>query len=256
METITLIILFGLVWGSFLNVVIYRLPRKINIVFPPSACPVCRKRIRPYDNIPILSYLILKGKCRYCKTPIPFSYFLVELLTPLSFLVLFSRYPLDISFFISCLFTSAMIVLAFIDLHHKILPDEITLPGIFLGLIYSAFRPDLSLKQALFGAVAGAVFLLFIYVVYLLLRKKEGLGMGDVTMLLFIGAFLGLKLTILTLMAASFSGALVGAVLICSRKEDLQFALPFGTFLAPAAFFSLVWGNQIINWYLNLFTRL
>jgi leader peptidase (prepilin peptidase)/N-methyltransferase len=149
-----------------------------------------------------------------------------------------------------------MIVLAFIDLHHKILPDEITLPGIFLGLIYSAFRPDLSLKQALFGAVAGAVFLLFIYVVYLLLRKKEGLGMGDVTMLLFIGAFLGLKLTILTLMVASFSGALVGAVLIFSRKEDLQFALPFGTFLAPAAFFSLVWGNQIINWYLNLFTRL
>ncbi len=253
METITLIVLFGLVWGSFLNVVIYRLPRKINMVFPPSACPVCRKQIRPYDNIPILSYLILKGKCRYCKTPIPFSYFLVELLTPLSFLVLFSHYPLDIFFFVSCLFASAMIVLAFIDLHHQILPDEITLPGIFLALIYSAFRPDLSLKQALFGAVAGAVFLLFIYVVYLLLRKKEGLGMGDVTMLLFIGAFLGLKLTILTLMAASFSGALVGAVLIFSRKEDLQYALPFGTFLAPAAFFSLVWGNQIINWYLNLF---
>jgi len=253
METITLIVLFGLVWGSFLNVVIYRLPRKINLVFPPSACPVCRKRIRPYDNIPILSYLILLGKCRYCKTPIPLSYFFVELLTPLSFLVLFSRYPLNKLFFISCLFTSAMIVLAFIDLHHQILPDEITLPGIFLALVYSVFRPDLSLKQALIGAVAGAVFLLFIYVVYLLLRKKEGLGMGDVTMLLFIGAFLGLKLTILTLMAASFSGALVGAVLIFSHKEDLQFALPFGTFLAPAAFFSLVWGNQIINWYLNFF---
>jgi len=253
METIILIALFGLVWGSFLNVVIHRLPREINIVFPPSACPVCRKRIRPYDNIPVLSYLILRGKCRYCKTPIPFTYFLVELLTPLSFLILFSRYGLDPSFFVSCLFASAMIVLAFIDFYHQILPDEITLPGIVLALIYSVFRPDMSLRQALIGAISGAGFLLFIYGIYLVLRKKEGLGMGDVTMLLFIGAFLGLKLTILTLMAASFSGALVGAVLIFSRKEDLQYALPFGTFLAPAAFFSLVWGDRIIGWYLGLF---
>ena len=191
--------------------VLYCKTREINIVFPPSSCPVCKKRIRPYDNIPVLSYIILRGKCRHCKTPIPLSYFLVELLTPLSFLILFNHFGLDLIFFASCLFASAMIVLAFIDFYHQILPDEITLPGIVLALIYSVFRADLSLKQALIGAVAGAGFLLFIYGAYLVLRKKEGLGMGDVTMMLFIGAFLGLKLTILTLMAASFSGALVGA---------------------------------------------
>ncbi len=256
METVILVLLFGLVWGSFLNVVIYRLPRNISLVFPPSSCPICKKRIRFYDNIPVFSYLILHGKCRYCGSPIPFSYFLVELVTPLCFWILYLRFPLGFHFFAACLFTSAMIALALIDFYHKILPDVLTLPGTFLALVYAAFRPDLSLRQALAGSVSGAGFLLLIYGAYLWLRKKEGLGLGDVTMMLFIGAFLGLTLTVLTLLIASLTGALVGSILMLVKKKDMQFALPFGTFLAPAAFISLVWGYQIIAWYIALYQNL
>jgi leader peptidase (prepilin peptidase)/N-methyltransferase len=146
-----------------------------------------------------------------------------------------------------------MIVLGFIDFYHQILPDEITLPGIVLALVYAPFRSDLNLTQALIGAVVGAGFLLFIYGAYFLLRKKEGLGMGDVTMMLLIGAYLGWKLTFFTLILASFVGAIVGVFFIFFRKKDFQYALPFGTFLAPAAYFSLLWGEPIIQAYLSLF---
>ncbi len=252
-EKIIFIILFGLAWGSFLNVVIYRLPAGMSLTQPPSSCPQCKKKIKFYDNIPIVSYLILRGKCRYCGARIPFSYFLVEMLTPLSFLLIFQQHALSFFFFASCLFASALIVLGFIDFYHQILPDEITLPGLALALIYSAFRPDLNLTQALTGAVTAAGFLLFIYGAYYLLRKKEGLGMGDVTMMLFIGAYLGWRLAFFTLILASFVGALVGVLFIVVRKKDLQYSLPFGTFLAPAAFFSLLWGERIIQAYLALF---
>ncbi len=252
-EKIIFIILFSLAWGSFLNVVIYRLPAGMNLTKPPSSCPQCKKKIKFYDNIPIVSYLILRGKCRFCGTRIPFSYFLVEILIPLSFLLIFQQHGLSFFFFTSCLFTSALIVLGFIDYYHQILPDEITLPGLAFALIYSAFRSDLNLTQALIGAVIGAGFLLFIYGAYYLFRKKEGLGMGDVTMMLFIGAYLGWRLAFFTLILASFVGALVGVLFIVFRKKDLQYSLPFGTFLAPAAFFSLLWGEQIIQAYFALF---
>ena len=140
-----------------------------------------------------------------------------------------------------------------IDILHQLLPDEITLPSIVLALIYAGFRKDLSLTDALIGAVAGAGFLLFIYGAYYLLRKKEGLGMGDVTMMLMIGAFLGWRLTFLTLILASFCGAIVGVILIFFRRKDLQFALPFGSFLAPAAYFALLWGEKVIHAYLSLY---
>lgn len=256
MEKIILIVLFGMAWGSFLNVVIYRLPLGLSIVHPPSACPGCSKRIKAYDNLPLISYILLRGRCRHCRTPIPFTYFLVELLTPLSFVVIYLFSSWDFHLLAACLFTSALITLGFIDLYHQILPDEITLPGILLALVYAALRPDLTLRGALIGAVAGAGFLLLVYGGYYLLRKKEGLGMGDVTMLLLIGAFLGLELTILTLILASFAGALFGTFLILFRKKDMQFALPFGTLLAPAAFFAMIWGDRIITWYLGLYRNL
>jgi len=249
------IVLFGLVWGSFLNVVIYRLPRGLSLMWPPSTCPQCGTRIKAYDNIPVLSYLLLRGKCRACGLKISAAYPLVELLTPVCFLLLYARFSLSVSFFASCLFASALIALCFIDLYHQILPDEITLPGLALALLYSGFRPDMTLRQALVGAVAGAGFLLVIYGAYLLLRKKEGLGMGDVTMMLLVGAYLGWVKAFFTLLVGSFVGALVGLFLLSFRKKDLQFALPFGTFLAPAAFFALVWGDRIINAYLSLFKR-
>jgi len=247
------IILFGLVWGSFLNVVIYRLPAGISLIRPSSSCPRCKTPIKPYDNIPVLSYLLLRGRCRSCGERISPVYPLVEILTALSFLLLSLRFPLGLHFFASCLFSSALIVLATIDFFHQIIPDEITMPALVLALIYSLFRSDLGLRQALVGAVGGACFLLFIYGAYFLLRKKEGLGMGDVTMMLLIGSYLGWRQAFLALILASFSGALVGAFLLLWRKKDLQYALPFGTFLAPAAYFALLWGEPIVRAYFDLY---
>lgn len=256
MEKIIFIILFGLAWGSFLNVVIYRLPRHLSLLFPPSACPFCKTRIKFYDNIPLLSFIILKGKCRHCGERISPSYFIVELITPLTFLLLYSQYSLSFHFIASCLFTSALIVLCFIDIYHQILPDKITFPGLGLSFVYSFFRSDLKFIQALVGAAIGAGFLLFIYGVYFLWRKKEGLGMGDVTMMVMIGAYLGWSRTLLTLVIASLAGTCVGLFVILVRKKSLQFALPFGSFLAFAAYISLAWGDKILQAYLDLFKSL
>jgi leader peptidase (prepilin peptidase)/N-methyltransferase len=176
-------------------------------------------------------------------------------LTPAAFLLLYVYHGLSFYFFASCLFSSCLVALGFIDLFHQILPDEITLPGLFLALLYAFFRKDLTLRQALLGAVAGAGFLLLIYGSYYLLRKKEGLGMGDVTMMLLVGAYLGLLPALLTLILASFAGASVGLFFVFFRKKGLQYALPFGTFIAPAAFVSLLWGERIIQAYLRLFKR-
>lgn len=256
MEKIILILLTGLAWGSFLNVVIYRLPSGMSLLKPPSSCPNCKGKIKFYDNIPVISFFLLAGKCRHCKEKIPFSYPLVELLVPVSFLLLYSQHSLSLFFFASCLFASAMIVLGVIDFYHQILPDEITLSGLVLALVYSLFRRDFNLTQALVGAVVGAGFLLFVYGAYYLLRKKEGLGMGDVTMMLFIGAYLGWRQVFLTLILASFAGALIGIFFILFRKKDFQYSLPFGTFLSPAAFVVLLWGEKIIRSYLNLYKDL
>ncbi|MCX6562976.1 MAG: prepilin peptidase [Candidatus Aminicenantes bacterium] len=255
METVILVILCGLAWGSFLNVVIYRLPAGLSLVKPPSSCPSCHERIKPYDNIPVLSYFLLRGKCRHCGTRIPFSYVLVEVLTPAAFVVLYLHYSLTFFFFASGLFTSALIVLCFIDYRHKILPDKITFPGIVLALVYSFFRRDLPILQALLGSAVGAGFLLLIYGGYYLVRKKEGLGLGDVTMMIMVGAYLGWVKTLLTLILASFVGAFVGILIIAVKKKDLQYMLPFGTFLAPAAYVALVWGDRILVAYLSLFQR-
>jgi len=259
METMTVVFVAvaGLVFGSFFNVVIYRLPRGSSLIRPPSSCPGCGARIRPYDNVPVLSYLILGGKCRDCGRKISPIYPAVEALTGIGFVLVYfnAGRMLGLEFFAGCIFTSALIVLGFIDYYHQILPDAVTLPGLILALVYSFFRDDLTFRGALLGAVTGAGFLLFVYGAYFLIRKKEGLGMGDVTMLLMIGAYLGLMRTLLTLILASFVGALVGVYVIVRRGKDFQFALPFGTFLAPAAFVSLLWGERIVRAYLSLYKR-
>ncbi len=249
-----IIILFGLAWGSFLNVIIYRLPRGQSILWPPSSCPHCGSRIRWYDNIPLISFFLLAGKCRFCRKSISLIYPLVEALTPALFLILYLHFALSAHFFASALFTSALIALGFIDFQHQILPDHLTIPLFLLALIYSFFRSDFSLKQALAGAFIGSGFLFMVYAFYFLIKKKEGLGTGDIILMLGIGAFLGIKGTILTLILATFSGALVGLFLLLIQKKGWQFALPFGSFLAPSAFISLVWGNKIISWYLGFFS--
>lgn len=250
-----IIILFGLVWGSFLNVVIYRLPRKQSLVRPPSSCPSCGQRIKPYDNIPLLSFLFLRGKCRACGASISWRYPMVETLTAASLLVLYVYFGLSLQFLAGALFTSSLICLGFIDYDHQLLPDAITLPGFALSLVYSFFRIDLNFGQSLLGAMTGAGVLLIVYGLYYLLRKKEGLGLGDVTMMLFVGSFVGWRGALLTLVLASFVGALVGLFFIKFQKKDMQYALPFGTFLAPAAFVAFLWGERIISSYLRLFQR-
>ena len=259
MATLTLIFvaLAGLVFGSFFNVVIYRLPRGLNLSRPPSSCPGCGARIKPYDNIPVVSYLLLRGKCRRCGRKISPVYPAVEALTALGFVLVYltSGRTLSLEFFAGCLFTSALIVLGFIDARHQILPDTVTMPGLVLALAYAFFRDDLTFRGALLGAVVGAGFLLLVYGAYLLIRKKEGLGMGDVTMMLMVGAYLGPLRTILVLILASFSGALLGVYLIARRGKDFQFALPFGTFIAPAAFVAMLWGERIVRAYLSLYKR-
>jgi leader peptidase (prepilin peptidase)/N-methyltransferase len=255
MEAIILIVVFGLVWGSFLNVVIYRLPRGLSLMRSPSSCPHCGTQIKFYENIPVLSYLFLRGKCTSCGARISPVYPFVEAITPLCFLLVYQQHSLTPHFFASCLFVSALIVLGFIDYHHQILPDEVTLPGFGLALLYTFFRDDLNLPQAALGAGTGAGFLLLIYGAYYLLRKKEGLGLGDVTMMLMVGAFLGWKQTLLTLILASVGGAFVGIFFILFKKKDLQHALPFGTFLAPAAFVAFLYGQRIIEAYLSLYRQ-
>jgi leader peptidase (prepilin peptidase)/N-methyltransferase len=259
METLTLLFVAagGLVLGSFFNVVIYRLPRGLNLSRPPSSCPGCGARIKPYDNVPILSYIILRGKCRTCGRRISPVYPAVEALTALGFVLVYlnAGRVIGLEFFAGCLFTSALIVLGFIDAYHQILPDAVTLPGLVLALAYSFVRDDLNFRGALLGAVVGAGFLLVVYGAYRLIRKKEGLGMGDVTMMLMVGAFLGPLRTLFVLILASFTGAIVGVFLIARRGKDFQFALPFGTFIAPAAFVALLWGERIVRAYLRLYQR-
>jgi len=249
-----IIILFGLAWGSFLNVVIYRLPRGQSIVHPPSSCPHCGTRIRWYDNIPLLSFLLLRGKCRACHKTISAIYPLVEALTSALLVILYLNYSFSVHFFFSAIFTSGLIVLGFIDFEHQILPDHLTIPLFLMALVYGFLRSDLSLKQVLGGAILGSGFLFLVYAGYFLIRKKEGLGTGDIMLMSGIGAFLGIKGTILTLVLATFAGALVGLFLLLNQKKGWQFALPFGSFLTPAAFVSLVWGEKIISWYLSLFS--
>jgi leader peptidase (prepilin peptidase)/N-methyltransferase len=255
METMILafVILMGLVLGSFFNVVIYRLPRGLNLSRPPSTCPGCGSRIKPYDNVPVLSYLVLRGKCRTCGRRISPIYPTVEILTALGFALVFlqSGRALDLPFFAGVVFTSALIVLGFIDAAHQVLPDVVTIPGFALALAYSFFRTDLKFVGALIGAVAGAGFLALIYGAYWLIRKKEGLGLGDIVMMLMVGAFLGWERTLLVLILASLAGALFGIYLMARKGKNAQFALPFGSFIAPAAFIALVWGQRVVDWYVS-----
>jgi leader peptidase (prepilin peptidase)/N-methyltransferase len=256
--TVFFVAVAGLVFGSFFNVVIYRLPRGLNLSRPPSACPGCGGRIKPYDNVPVLSYLLLRGKCRRCGKKISPVYPAVEALTAAGFVLVYfvgAGRTLGAEFFAGCLFTSALIVLGFIDYYHQVLPDPVTMPGLVLALAYAFFRDDLTFRGALLGAVLGSGFLLLVYGAYYLVRKKEGLGMGDVTMMLMVGAFLGPLRTLLVLILASFVGAAVGLFLVRRRGKDLQFALPFGTFIAPAAFVALLWGERIVRAYLALYKR-
>jgi leader peptidase (prepilin peptidase) / N-methyltransferase len=244
--------LLGLVVGSFLNVCIYRLPRRQSVSWPPSHCPACRRRLAWYENVPVAGWLWLRGRCRTCRAAISPMYPVVEAVTALVFLAGYAIYGLTPLLAVRLLFACAMIVLFAIDLRHKILPNVITLPGIAIGFACSLFLPPGPLSS-LIGLVVGGGILFAIGEGYYRLRGVEGLGMGDVKMLAMIGAFLGWQLAIVTLVIASFAGSLVGIGLLASGRGGMQFALPFGTFLACGALAAAVAGETLLAWYLGFY---
>jgi leader peptidase (prepilin peptidase)/N-methyltransferase len=293
----------GLIFGSFLNVCIYRLPRDLSVVHPRSTCPQCHKLIRAYDNIPVLSWLILLGKCRDCKTPISPRYAMVELLTGGVFLACYAHFGLTLATLKFCLFGYLLLGLIFTDAETHLLPDELTLTGLLAGIVFSLFVPVndlasqvlpwmfpisassnvshlLSLGDSLLGAIVGASFIYGAGAIYLRARGVEGMGFGDVKLVAMIGAFLGLRLTILTIFAASIAGSIVGLITVLAvwtkrtrrrmernhepapqaRRRAWDSAvialrrhqMPFGVFLGGMAMAAFFFGNQFLRWYWGL----
>ena len=256
--------IFGSIVGSFLNVCIHRMPLGESVVWPHSHCPKCKKKIPTYDNIPFLSYIILKGRCRFCHEKIPFRYPLVELLTALMFLVIFNRYGLSYDFFIFIVFICGLIIATFVDIQHRIIPDEVSVGGIILGFILTAIkgfnlRPityDLRpMLNSFLGIVIGGglIYLtgkLFDLVYFKLLKRPpiqgetESMGGGDVKLLAMIGAFLGWQKVIFVFFMAPFFGAIVGIINLAIKKDH---TIPYGPFLSLAAIFSIFWMDKIIR---------
>jgi leader peptidase (prepilin peptidase)/N-methyltransferase len=242
---------FGLIIGSFLNVCIHRLPLGESPAWPGSHCPRCRAPLKWYDNIPVISYVILKGRCRACGNPISLRYPIVELLTAGLFVGAYWLYqpPLMIQ---RLVFGCAMIVLFFVDLEHHRLPNEITVPGIVVGFLFSLFMSP-GWLSSLIGILAGGGVLWLLGTLWLLIRHEEGMGFGDVKMLAMIGAFLGWKLMLATLFVSTILGSVIGLSLIAAKKGNLKTALPFGCFLAIGAILASVVGDRAVSWYLSLY---
>jgi leader peptidase (prepilin peptidase) / N-methyltransferase len=249
------VFIFGTIIGSFLNVCIVRLPANTSIVFPASHCPNCGAGIRGYDNIPLVSYILLGGRCRACKNPIALRYFIVELLMGVLSAVLFVHFGLSLVFVLCFVFTAALVVITFIDLQHQIIPDRISLPGIPLAFLCSFVLPWNSWLDSLLGILAGGGILYAFALGYYLLTRKEGMGGGDIKMLAMIGAFLGWKGALATLMLAAVAGSIIGVILMALKGKDFKYAVPFGPFLALGAFCTLLYGDSLISWYLSIGMR-
>lgn len=268
------VFVFGLVIGSFLNVCISRLPEGKSVVKPASRCPKCQTPIKPYDNIPILSYLILGGKCRACRTRISPIYPAVEFLTAILFIACFFVFGATVVAAKWAAFSAILIVLVLTDWRHRLLPDKANFTGLAIGLLFSFFvlpvdgaalslsnriydfpppAPVLSFVDAILGATVGGGILWLVGEGYFRLRGREGMGFGDVKMMLMAGAFLGLRRTILTILIGSLLGALIGGGFMLISRRSSDYELPFGTFLGIAALLVVFFGNPVISWYQSLF---
>ena len=256
------VFVFGAVVGSFLNVCVHRMPREQSVVSPASHCPHCNERIRWCDNIPLLSYLFLRGRCRHCGGRITPRYFIVELLTASLFLLVWLKFdgwkpP------IYWLLVAGLIAATFIDLEHYIIPNEITYGGIVLGLLLSVAYPPLlnvenvraALLQSFLGVVVGGVTLLAVALAGEWVFKKEAMGMGDVKLLAAIGAFLGWEATLFTVLVSSVVGGAIGLALVLLSKKDLQSRIPYGPYIALGSLVWIFWGRDIIHWYVSLFSK-
>ena len=255
------IFVFGLVVGSFLNVCIHRLPRNESVVSPPSHCPKCKKRLAWYDNIPLFSYVALRGKCRHCSQKISPCYSIVEFLTALIFVLLYVKFGLSVTLLIFMVLSAVLIVATFIDFEHYVIPDILTLPGIGLGLLLSFLYPSLlhtfsrweGLLNSVLGAFWGFVSLLVIGLLGTWVFKKEAMGGGDLKLLAMIGAFLGWRQVFLIIFISSLVGSIVGLTLVSlNLKKRLEY-IPYGPYLALGALIALFVGEEIMGLYLSLY---
>ena len=258
MALYVIVFVLGAIIGSFMNVCIYRMPRGLSVVVPSSRCPSCENPIKPWDNIPLLSYLFLGGRCRYCKARISFRYPFVEGLNALFYVAVLWRFGPEGDFPLYCFLCSALIVITFVDLDFQIIPDRITLPGIVIGILAgSLLLPDpfmradaLGVRASLIGAVSGFGFYYLVAWLSLVILRKEGMGGGDIKMMAMVGAFLGWKAVILTTFLGSLAGSVVGISLMIAKGREKGSLLPFGPFLSVGAVISLFFGQEILRWYL------
>lgn len=268
------VFILGLTIGSFLNVVIYRLPvmmhrewrtqcaellgqeaapaERFNLSLPASHCPVCKHPIGALENIPLLSYLIQRGKCRHCATPIPLRYPLVELATAVMSAMVVWQFGLGWPAVFALLFTWALITLTMIDFDHQLLPDSLTLPLLWLGLLLSLGVVYVDARASIIGAAAGYLLLWSVYWLFKLITGKEGMGYGDFKLLAALGAWMGWKALPLIVMLSSLVGAVVGISLIVFRGRDRQIPIPFGPYLAAAGWIAMMWGNELTDAYLRI----
>jgi leader peptidase (prepilin peptidase) / N-methyltransferase len=245
--------ILGSLIGSFLNVCIYRIPRNLSIIAPASRCPACNTPIRPYDNIPILSYIFLGGKCRVCGAKISFRYPFVEFLNAALYVLVFWRFGLGWHLPVYCILCSALVVIIFIDLDFQIIPDRITLPGIVIGLIAgSFFLPDPFMRYDLLGFQASIAGFLtgggLFYAVAVL--SRGGMGGGDIKMMAMVGSLMGWKAVLMTTFFGSLTGAVVGIFLMVLKGKGRKTKIPFGPFLALGTLITLFCGQEILTWYL------
>ena len=257
------VFLLGLIVGSFLNVCIYRIPREFSIIMPSSRCPSCNTPIMPWDNIPIVSYLLLGGKCRSCKTRISFRYPFVEFLNGLFYIAVLWKFGIGWHTLVYLVFFSSLIVITFIDLDFQIIPDRITLPGIPLGLLAGSFLlPDpflrsslLGIKKSLLGAFAGFGLFYLVALSGSALFKKEALGGGDIKIMAMVGALTGWKGVLSTTFFGSLTGTIVGIFLILLKGKTKETKIPFGPFLAFGAVITIFFGQEILSWYISVSRR-
>ena len=242
----------GLVVGSYLNVVIHRLPREESTVLPRSRCPSCGAGIRAVDNIPLLSFLVLRGRCRSCGARISWRYPFVETLTAVLLVLCLEAFGPTWHALVAAIFCCLLVALAGIDLEHFLLPDAITLPGLALGLAIAPFAWWIDWRDAVLGALLGGGGLWLLGKVWYLLRREEGLGFGDVKMLAMVGAFLGWQGVVVTVLLASASGAALGLALVAAGRLDLGARLPFGVFLSAGALIALFAGPAMVAAYARL----